>query len=343
MNYNTLTPLEAFEGLYPISTVSYTLSPVLGLPYGAAFKGAMQYYQSVNQFIQVTMVIPSYSVPNGYSILLQLTSATFLPGSAYYSGLNSLAYTPSYSYVSANILIVTGMGPIVVGTTVAFNFKINIATSSLFNLQVYIDTAAVISSFTAPSYMYYGNVEGSGVTTSNIWNNIYDLQFWYTERVLYSTTYGSNYLNIVIVQNIGSTATSSGAWLEIYLSPYVQVSSSFNQTQDCRINGGLSACIFNSAVGTSYLKINVSSSNASLNMFPYQASTTITLYNIIFTTTSSNQNVFPVYVTLYKTTGVGAVPYYFYTNLNVMPSSTLFPGVSITYLNNYVTNTPSLY
>lgn len=173
----------------------------------------MQYYQGINQFIQLTMAIPKYSVPNGYSILLQLTSATFLPGSAYYSGLNSLAYTPSYSYVSNNILIVTGMGPIVVGTTLTFNFKINIATSSLFNLQVYIDTAAVISAFTAPSYMYYGNVEGSGVTTSNFWNNIQDTWFTQTERVLYSTTYGSSSLQITIYQNIGLTSTSSGAWL----------------------------------------------------------------------------------------------------------------------------------
>lgn len=123
----------------------------------------------------------------------------------------------------------------------------------------------------------------------------------------------------------------------------MQISSSFNQNSDCLINSVQSKCLFTSLSTTSYLKITISSSNAGLNIFSYVTYTTITLNNVIFSTSSSNQNVFPVYVTLYKTTGVAATPYYFYTNLHVMPSSSLFSGLSITYLNNYYTSTPSLY
>jgi Leucine-rich repeat (LRR) protein len=53
LNYNSLTPLEAFEGLYPIQTVSYPLTLTLGLPYGAPFQAAMQFYQSTNEYVQL--------------------------------------------------------------------------------------------------------------------------------------------------------------------------------------------------------------------------------------------------------------------------------------------------
>ncbi len=61
--------------LYPIATVSYPLSMTLGLPYNAPFLDAMRFYQNVNQYIQVSILIP-YSVPVNYAICLQLTSAT---------------------------------------------------------------------------------------------------------------------------------------------------------------------------------------------------------------------------------------------------------------------------
>jgi len=65
LNYNTLTPLEAFEMLYPIATASYPLTMTLGLPYNAPFLGAMQFYQYTNEYIQISIQIP-YAVPLGY-------------------------------------------------------------------------------------------------------------------------------------------------------------------------------------------------------------------------------------------------------------------------------------
>ena len=68
--------------LYPIATASYPLALSLGLPYNAPFQGAMQYYQNTNQYIQLSIQIP-YSVPDAYSIRIDLASATFYTGSAY--------------------------------------------------------------------------------------------------------------------------------------------------------------------------------------------------------------------------------------------------------------------
>lgn len=45
LNYNTMIPLEAFEGLYPIATASYPLTMTIGLPYNAPFQDAMQFYR----------------------------------------------------------------------------------------------------------------------------------------------------------------------------------------------------------------------------------------------------------------------------------------------------------
>ena len=138
--------------LYPIATVSYPLTLTLGLPYNAPFQGAMKYYINTNQYVQLSIQIP-YSVPDGYGIRIKLTSATFYTGSAY-ANFQSQNYTPSYNYkVANNILIITGMGPIVIGTTVVVTAMISITTSGLFGVNAYIDTASVILT-TPTSYVY---------------------------------------------------------------------------------------------------------------------------------------------------------------------------------------------
>lgn len=102
----------------------------LGLPYGAPFTGAMQYYQGIDQFVQVQVQIP-YTVPIGYSLMIQLNGALLLAGTAY-SSFQSLVYTPVYKYVSNNVVIVSSMGSIIIGTTITLTFQINIQVSSLF-------------------------------------------------------------------------------------------------------------------------------------------------------------------------------------------------------------------
>lgn len=105
--------------LYPITTVSYALTLTIGLPYSAPFTGPMQFYQNINQFVQLQISIP-YSVPDQYSIRIQLQNANMIAGTAY-SSFQSLTYTPSYTY-STSSLIISGMGPIVIGTVVSITF-----------------------------------------------------------------------------------------------------------------------------------------------------------------------------------------------------------------------------
>jgi len=57
--------------LYPIATTSYPLSLVLGLPNNVPFTGPMKYYYSMpKNMIQIKFTIPSYAVPDGYSIYI---------------------------------------------------------------------------------------------------------------------------------------------------------------------------------------------------------------------------------------------------------------------------------
>jgi hypothetical protein len=141
--------------LYPIATNGYPLTLNFGLPYSAPIQGPMAFYQYLWQYVQLSITIP-YSVPNGYSIRIQLLNAQVLPGSAY-ANFQSLNYTTAYTY-STYYLILSSMGPIPVGTVVTINFEIYIQTTNLFQVNAYIDTNSVITTFTASKYVYYGLV-----------------------------------------------------------------------------------------------------------------------------------------------------------------------------------------
>lgn len=157
LNYNTMIPLEAFEGLYPIATASYPLTMTLGLPYDAPFQDAMQFYRYTNCMVQLKILIP-YTVPDGYVIRLSFTSATIYDGTAY-ANIHKLEYTPVYDYsLGTSALLISGTGPIVVGTTVSITMMIYINTNSNFRINGYIDTSAIISSFSSSKYLYEGLV-----------------------------------------------------------------------------------------------------------------------------------------------------------------------------------------
>lgn len=197
--------------LYPIATVSYPLTLTVGLPYSAPMQGPMQFYQGINQFVQLQISIP-YSVPDGYSIKITLLNANVLTGTAY-SSFQSLTYTPTYAYTSSSITI-SSMGPIPVGTVVSVTFQLAITTTNLFQINAYIDTSAVIAAFTASSYLYSGLVESSGVVASSFYNQFYDNVFSATEQVKSVGTIDTNQqFTLVITQSIGAIATSSSSYI----------------------------------------------------------------------------------------------------------------------------------
>lgn len=57
---------------------------------------------------------------------------------------------------------------------ITITFQFVIATLTLFQVSVYIDTNAVITAFTASSYMYQGFSQSSAVQTSSFLTNIND-------------------------------------------------------------------------------------------------------------------------------------------------------------------------
>lgn len=123
--------------LYPIATVSYPLTLTIGLPYNAILSAPMQFYQNINEFVQLQIAIP-YSVPDGYSIKILLLNANMIAGTGY-SNFQSLNYNPIYTY-APNSFTISSMGPIPIGTVVILTFQITITTTSLFQVNVYIDT-----------------------------------------------------------------------------------------------------------------------------------------------------------------------------------------------------------
>ena len=289
--------------LYPIATVSYPLTMTLSLPYNAPFLDAMRFYQNINQYIQVSILIP-YAVPANYVICLQLTSAILYQGTAY-ANFQSLIYTPKYTYdLVNNKLIISGMGPIVIGTTIVVTLMIQITTNSLFAVNAYIDTPTIISAFTSSSYLYQGIVEGSGMVTSNFNPNFYDNMFGTSFRVMSDTNFNpSQILYIYYNQLIGTTATSAGSYMTMYLPPSVQVSPNFNSSSDCQISGSLNSCIITFMQTSTYLKITIQGTTSYLasvpNIFGYNTGRYIYLRNILFPAASTVKTIYQIYFALY--------------------------------------------
>ena len=129
----------------------------LGLPYNAPFQDAMQFYRYTQCYVQLSILIP-YSVPDGYTIRLVFTSASYYVGTIY-ANIQQLNYTPTYDFsLGTGTLLISGTGPIVVGTTVTVTMMIYISTNSNFRINGYIDTASAISAFSSTSYLYEGLV-----------------------------------------------------------------------------------------------------------------------------------------------------------------------------------------
>lgn len=327
--------------LYPIATVSYPLTLTLGLPYSAPFQGPMQYYQNTNQYIQLSIQIP-YSVPAGYAILIQLTSATFYTGTAY-ANFQTQAYTPLYNYaVANNILLISGMGPIVVGTTVVVTFMVTINTNSLFGVGAYIDTAAVIAAFTASNYVYYGLTESSGVVTSNFFNSFQDSKFSTPWRVMSSANIDATQtFQITIYQSISATATSSGSYLSVYLPPSVQIGSNFNPSTDCMFQStsNPNSCSVTYSQTSSYLLLTIQGSSTYLasnpNVFPVNTYINIFLKNLNFPKTSTVKNMYQIYVSLFASNVVNPVTYYSVQTVSVDPPEATLSGLSLSYLSNF--------
>jgi len=99
------------------------------------------------------MITIPYAVPNGYSIRIVPSLASYnIPGHAY-CNLESNLYNPLYTY-STSAIIVSRFGPLTLGTVITCNFNLYINTLALFRVATYIDTDVKITTFNSAKYLY---------------------------------------------------------------------------------------------------------------------------------------------------------------------------------------------
>lgn len=118
-----------------------------------------------------------YSVPANYKLRLVFTSASVYSGTAYINTDNA-AYTPVYDYsISNSVIVISNMGPLVIGTTIKVIALIYISTSNLFRVTAYFDTSTVVDAFSSSAYLYVGLVDGGSITFNNFFYDFYDNRF----------------------------------------------------------------------------------------------------------------------------------------------------------------------
>ncbi len=95
----------------------------------------------------------------------------------------------------------------------------------------------------------------------------------------------------------------------------MKVLPSFNAVNDCQINWNVNSCAITFVQSSSFLKVTIKGSATYLagtpNIFPYTTYTTIYLRNIYFSVASTNNILYPVYMTLFKSDVVNPTAYYF--------------------------------
>jgi hypothetical protein len=82
LNYNSLTPLEAYEHGYPIATVTQDLVVTMGFPFDQAALAPRQFYKYLYQYVKIDVNIPK-TLPAGYAIRIKYTGGWISDGSAY--------------------------------------------------------------------------------------------------------------------------------------------------------------------------------------------------------------------------------------------------------------------
>lgn len=138
---------------------------------------------------------------------------------------------------------------------------------------------------------------------------------------------------------ISSLATSTGSYVDIFLSPNVQLTSSFNATNDCRFDGVTATCSLIITQTPNYLQLTVRGSTTYLagtpNPFAQNTWRYISFFNLFHPRTTSNKYFYPVYLTLYKADVVNPTTYYSYTTVNAMPYFNELTGISFSQSSNY--------
>jgi hypothetical protein len=166
--------------------------------------------------------------------------------------------------------------------------------------------------------MYKGVVQGVATTKNSFLYSFYDSVHSYEWRLSSDVT-SSTYIRIGIYPQ-STEDTSTGAYLDVYLSPQFNIDSDFNMNNDCRFANVMGTAVCTQEKTSSYFRLTIKSSTPSIvNPFPKQSYTYIYIYNVIPSRSTSAKYIHPCYFTLFKTDAPGATEYYDTRVITVMP------------------------
>lgn len=322
--FNSINPYESNELNLQIRTTFFPLTVNLGLPQGMPYGDPIQFYISTDQYMVVTLQA-SQEIPAGYAIYLSLPAVTILSGTAYANTSTTSASSIIYNYTTTTLLV-SGFSSIVAGSTITISFK---ATVNSASVQAFATIDLYTNTFPVTDPMYYGvssiisAVTGSSSFLTSIagdgtsWN-------------LIAVASGDSQIQFTI----NPSDSSTGSFLDIYMSAFVSTSSSFSSSTSCVLSGGVSATAYCSVVtNPTYLNIQINSSSSG-NYFPIGSSVTVTISNLRYVAASSHNNFqYPMFFKFTRSQAVNPVTYSWMYTPNVIPQRDQLSGFYLTISN----------
>jgi hypothetical protein len=141
--------------------------------------------------------------------------------------------------------------------------------------------------------------------------------------------------------------TSSGSYIDIYLSPNFQFDTDFNPTSDCKLNNTANSATCTTTVTPSYIKITIQATawytaNVSPNMFTTNTYLDMYIWNFWATKTSSYINPYPCYFTLYQSNIVNPTKYYDTWIITAHPAFNQLSNVALQHYGNVASSVSKL-
>lgn len=142
--------------------------------------------------------------------------------------------------------------------------------------------------------------------------------------------------------------TSTGSYVEIYLSPKVEFTSNFNSTKDCRFSNAATSAICTVTKTANYVKMRIEGSASYLsgtpNPFPQSTYAYIYIYNIRFPVPSSTKNPYMIYLQLFNSSAANPTTYIEAQFFSVAPKSNILSSsISLTQHGNMVSSSGLKY
>lgn len=136
--------------------------------------------------------------------------------------------------------------------------------------------------------------------------------------------------------------TSTGAYIDIFLSPQISFASNFNPNTDCRFSASMGTAICSVTKTPNYVYLSItptaSYSLSNPNAFPQYSYIWIYLYNIRFPKVSSAKYPYQLYIRLYNSSAANPTTYIQGVSFNVVPKINSLSNILLTEHGNVNTS-----